>query len=53
MRIRLFSLALILALAIPVFGQLAAPGVDNSPKVGDLARTFKSQVRSAARLRPI
>ena len=41
MRIRLFSLALILTLAIPVFGQLAAPGVDNSPKVGDLAPDFQ------------
>jgi peroxiredoxin len=41
MRIRLFSLALILALAIPVFGQLAAPGVDNSPKVGELAPDFQ------------
>ena len=41
MRIKLFSLALILTLAIPVFGQLAAPGVDNSPKVGDLAPDFQ------------
>jgi len=30
-----------LAVAIPVFGQLAAPGVDNSPKVGDLAPDFQ------------
>jgi thioredoxin-dependent peroxiredoxin len=41
MRIRLFSLALVLALAIPVFGQLAAPGVDNSPKVGEVAPDFQ------------
>jgi peroxiredoxin len=41
MRIRLFSLALIVTLAIPVFGQLAAPGVDNSPKVGELAPDFQ------------
>src|SRR6476646_10267790 len=41
MRIRLFTLALIVTLAIPVFGQLAAPGVDNSPKVGDVAPDFQ------------
>src|SRR6476646_4982462 len=40
MRIRLFTLALIVTLAIPVFGQLAAPGVDHSPKVGDVAPDF-------------
>ena len=41
MRIKLLSLALILAIAISVFGQLAAPGVDNSPKVGELAPDFQ------------
>src|SRR5262245_7272440 len=41
MKTKLFTLTLILALAIPVFGQLAAPGVDNSPKVGDLAPDFQ------------
>ena len=41
---RMFPLILVLALAlaVPVFGQLAAPnaGNDNSPKIGDLAPDF-------------
>src|SRR5262245_9250 len=41
MKTKLFTLTLILALAIPAFGQLAAPGVDNSPKVGDIAPDFQ------------
>jgi peroxiredoxin len=41
MKTRLFILTLILTLAIPVFGQLAAPGVDNSPKVGEVAPDFQ------------
>ena len=41
MKTKLFTLTLMLAVAIPVFGQLAAPGVDNSPKVGDLAPDFQ------------
>jgi peroxiredoxin len=41
MKTKLFTLILVLALCIPVFGQLAAPGVDNSPKVGDLAPDFQ------------
>jgi len=32
---------LVLVLCIPAFGQLAAPGADNSPKVGDLAPDFQ------------
>ena len=41
MKIKLFALALVLALFIPsAFGQLAAPGTDNSPKVGDIAPDF-------------
>src|SRR6266404_9564340 len=36
-----FILILAIALAIPAFGQLAAPGADNSPKVGDLAPDFQ------------
>ena len=41
MKTKLFTLMLVLALSIPVFGQLTAPGVDNSPKVGDLAPDFQ------------
>jgi peroxiredoxin Q/BCP len=41
MKMKLFTLTLILALAVPVFGQLAAPGVDNSPKVGEMAPDFQ------------
>jgi peroxiredoxin len=41
MKIKLFALTLVLALSIPAFGQLAAPGVDNSPKVGELAPDFQ------------
>jgi len=41
MKTNLFILTLALALAIPAFGQLAAPGVDNSPKVGDAAPEFQ------------
>src|SRR4030095_11137597 len=41
MKTKLFTLTLMLAVAIPVFGQLAAPGVDNSPKVGELAPDFQ------------
>src|SRR5215831_13235185 len=37
---RAFSLLLLIAVAVPGFGQLAAPGADNSPKVGDLAPDF-------------
>jgi peroxiredoxin len=47
---KLVYLALVLALAIPVFGQLNAPGVDNSPKVGDLAPDF--QIPAAQRGAP-
>src|SRR5437764_9123025 len=36
-----FILILAIALAMPAFGQLAAPGVDNSPKVGDAAPDFQ------------
>ena len=41
MKTKLFLLTLVLALSIPAFGQLAAPGVDNSPKVGDVAPDFQ------------
>ena len=41
MKINTLTLTLILALASPVFGQLAASGVDNSPKIGDLAPDFQ------------
>ena len=41
MKTKLFTLILVLALCIPVFGQLAAPGADNSPKVGDMAPDFQ------------
>ena len=41
MKLNILIVTLILALASPVFGQLAAPGVDNSPKVGDLAPDFQ------------
>src|SRR5262249_24609669 len=41
MKPKLLILILSLALAVPVFGQLAAPGVDNSPKIGDLAPDFQ------------
>src|SRR5499426_2426883 len=41
MKTKLLILILSLALALPVFGQLAAPGVDNSPKIGDLAPDFQ------------
>jgi peroxiredoxin Q/BCP len=41
MKSKLFTMTLILALAIPVFGQLAAPGPDNSPKVGEAAPDFQ------------
>jgi peroxiredoxin Q/BCP len=41
MKTKLFTFALVVILAIPAFGQLAAPGVDNSPKVGDLAPDFQ------------
>jgi peroxiredoxin Q/BCP len=41
MKTKLFLVALVLALSIPAFGQLAAPGVDNSPKVGDMAPDFQ------------
>jgi peroxiredoxin Q/BCP len=40
MKIKLFALTLVLAVSIPAFGQLTAPGVDNSPKVGELAPDF-------------
>src|SRR5215467_15501123 len=40
MKIKLFALTLILALAIPAFAQLNA-GPDNSPKVGDIAPDFQ------------
>jgi peroxiredoxin len=41
MKTKLFTLMLALALCVPAFGQLAAPGVDNSPKIGDLAPDFQ------------
>src|SRR5438876_7699363 len=41
MKIQLLILILVASLAVPVFGQLAAPGADNSPKVGDLAPDFQ------------
>ena len=41
MKTKLFTLTLMVLLAIPAFGQLAAPGVDNSPKVGDIAPDFQ------------
>jgi peroxiredoxin Q/BCP len=41
MKTKLFIVSLILALAVPVFGQLAAPGADNSPKVGEMAPDFQ------------
>jgi len=41
MKTKLFALTLVLVLCIPAFGQLAAPGVDNSPKVGELAPDFQ------------
>jgi peroxiredoxin Q/BCP len=47
---KLVYLTLVLALAIPVFGQLNAPGVDNSPKVGDIAPDF--QIPAAQRGAP-
>jgi peroxiredoxin Q/BCP len=37
----ILTLTIALALAVPVFGQLAAPGADNSPKIGDLAPDFQ------------
>ena len=36
-----FILILAIALAIPAFGQLAAPGADNSPRVGETAPDFQ------------
>ena len=50
MKMKLFALTLILPLAVPVFGQLAAPGVDNSPKVGEMAPDF--QIPAAQRGAP-
>jgi peroxiredoxin len=41
MKTKLFTFVLAVVLAIPAFGQLAAPGVDNSPKVGDMAPDFQ------------
>src|ERR1043166_2508786 len=41
MKTKLFMAILVLALSMPLFGQLAAPGVDNSPKVGDIAPDFQ------------
>jgi hypothetical protein len=38
---RLWYVILAIAIAVPAFGQLAAPGVDNSPKVGDIAPDFQ------------
>src|SRR5262245_17361294 len=37
---RMFPLIIVLALAVPVLCQLTAPGVDNSPKIGDVAPDF-------------
>src|SRR5689334_3165661 len=37
---KVFPLVLVLALAIPLMGQLTAPGVDNSPKLGEVAPDF-------------
>ena len=36
-----FIVILAIALAIPAFGQLAAPGADNSPRVGETAPDFQ------------
>jgi len=41
MKTKLLTLTLVLAMSIPAFGQLTAPGVDNSPKIGDLAPDFQ------------
>ena len=41
MKTKLLIVTLLLVLSIPAFGQLTAPGVDNSPKVGDLAPDFQ------------
>src|SRR5919197_6440543 len=41
MKPKLLILILSLSLAVPVFGQLTAPGVDNSPKIGELAPDFQ------------
>jgi peroxiredoxin len=42
MKTKLFAVTILLALlSVPVFGQLAAPGVDNSPKVGEIAPDFQ------------
>src|SRR5437660_8456732 len=38
---KLFMLMLVVALAVPAFGQLAPAGPDNSPKVGDAAPDFQ------------
>ena len=38
---KLFMLMLVVALAVPAFGQLAPAGPDNSPKVGDAAPDFE------------
>jgi peroxiredoxin Q/BCP len=40
MKTRLCILTLVLVVSLPAFGQLAAPGVDNSPKVGEIAPDF-------------
>src|SRR5262245_19328611 len=47
---KIFLLVVALMLAVPVFGQLAAPGVDNSPKLGDAAPDF--QIPGATRGAP-
>ena len=42
----LFCLLLAMAIVIPVFGQLAAPGIDNSPKLGEMAPEFQMPGRT-------
>ncbi len=51
MKTKLFVLTISLALlSVPAFGQLTTPGVDNSPKVGDIAPDF--QIPAAQRGAP-
>jgi hypothetical protein len=52
MTTKLFAVTLVLVLCIPAFGQLAAPGADNSPKVEIWHPIFKFQDRSAEHRRP-
>jgi peroxiredoxin Q/BCP len=50
MKTTLLMLILALACAVAGFGQLTAPGVDNSPKIGDIAPDF--QIPAAQRGAP-